>query len=285
MAKPDAVVNKIRKSLETVPAVELAGGPVESSLDALDTLWLLSFFCNSAIRAGMQVTPKGQKKPKPLYALPGNARPEYILSEFTPNLNDVADGDLIEVLCASEADVYETKDDLDDYGTGRTKAEIAAIKYALRQAAKQRYVGVVGTQRRFLITHAYPKMNAPSLMAALEILAKIKTESNDWTASLEESQAVLALTKLSTDFPLRNPAQLRENSVKANGTDIVVNPHRRLFLAMMLCRHRFPNGPWDFKTRQVEEAFWVHVEDENERRTRERMRKISSASPEDQSKQ
>ena len=123
MAKIDAVVNKIRKVLESHAAVEISGGPAESSLDALDTLWLLSFFCNSAIRAGMQVTSKGQKKPKALYALPGNARPEYLLNEFTKAGKGAAEGDTIEVLCASEADVYQTKDDLDDYGTGRSKKD------------------------------------------------------------------------------------------------------------------------------------------------------------------
>ena len=41
----------------------------------------------------------------------------------------------------------------------------------------------------------------------------------------------------------------------------------------------FPQGPWDFKTKQFEEAFWVRIEDENERRLRERICQRSSAQP------
>jgi hypothetical protein len=283
MAKPDAVVSKIRRVLEPHPAVEITGGPVETSLRALDTLWLLSFFCNPAIRTGMQITPKGQKKPKALYALPGNGRPEFLLNEFTPAAKDAAEGDVLEVLCASEADVYQTKDDLDDYGTGRSKAEIAAIKTALRDAAKQRYVGIVGHNQKLQITHAWPALDAASLSNALEILAKIKTDSPDWAREPEEIQAVLDLARSSNQFPLRNPAQLRENTIEINGRDVVVKAHRRPFLAMLLCRHRFPSGPWNFKTNQLEDAFWVHVEDENERRIRERMRQKSLAGSQTQS--
>ncbi|HMD07213.1 MAG TPA: hypothetical protein VKH63_06730 [Candidatus Acidoferrum sp.] len=277
MAKPDPVVSKIRKALESYSAVEIPGGPVETSLRALDTLWLLSFFCNPAIRAGMQITPKGQKKPKALYALPGNGRPEFLLNEFTLAAKDAAEGDVLEVLCASEADVYQTKDDLDDYGTGRSKAEIAAIKTSLRDAAKQRYVGTVGTNQRWQITHAWPALDAASLNNALEVLAKIKTDRMDWARGPEEMQALLDLAKLSNQFPLRNPVQLRENTIEINKRDIIVKGHRRPFLAMLLCRHRFPSGPWNFKTNQLEDAFWVHVEDENERRIRERMRQMSLA--------
>jgi hypothetical protein len=41
---------------------------------------------------------------------------------------------------------------------------------------------------------------------------------------------------------------------------------------MLLCRHRYPNGPWDFKTKQLEDERWVRIEDENEKRIRARMR-------------
>lgn len=105
MAKPDLVVNKIRKALEKYPAVEIAGGPVESSLDVLDTIWLLGYFGNPAMRAGMQLTPKGPKKAQALYALPGNSRPEYSLNEFAKAAGAAHQGDVIEVLCASEADL------------------------------------------------------------------------------------------------------------------------------------------------------------------------------------
>lgn len=61
MAKPDTVVNKIRKALEKYPAVEVSGGPVEVSLDLLDTIWLLGYFGNPAMRAALQ---RDKKSPR-----------------------------------------------------------------------------------------------------------------------------------------------------------------------------------------------------------------------------
>ncbi|HKO05788.1 MAG TPA: hypothetical protein VJW51_13615 [Candidatus Acidoferrales bacterium] len=283
MPKPDAVVNKIRKALESRAPVEISPGPVETTLDALDTLWLLSYFCNPAIRAGLQVTRRGEKKPRALYALPGNSRVEYSLDEFSKAAKDVQEGDVLELLCAGESDVYGTKDDLDDYGTGRSKEQISKLKQSLREAAKVRFVGTVGPNRTWRITAACPKTDAASLKDALELLAKINSETSEWARDDAEAQAVLELTRQCTDFPLRNPMQVRENTVEVRGREIFVKPHRRPLLAMMFCWHRFPNGPWDFKTHQREDAFWVRIEDQNEQRIRERMAQLAAAKPPGQS--
>jgi hypothetical protein len=277
--KPDAVLNKIRKALEGCATADIRGGPVETTLDALDTIWLLGFFCNPAIRAGLQVIPKGQKKAKALYSLPGNVRVEYTLNEFANAAKDVQEGDVLELLCASETDVYQTKDDLDDYGTGRSKAEIAAIKKALREAARLWITGAVGPNRSWHITSSFPGTDAATLIGALDLLRKIKATTNEWARDEGEAQAVLELTRHSTDFPLRNPHQVRENTVEVRGREIIVQPHRRPFLAMMFFRHRYPDGPWDIQTRQREDAFWVEAENQNEQRARERMRQTTATKP------
>ena len=277
MPKPDPVVNKIRKALEGCAATEIAGGPVTAPLDALDTVWLLALFCNAAVRCALQITPRVQKKPKALSALPGNTRPEHCLEEFSKAAKEAQEGDTLEVLCASEADVYDAKDDLDDYGTGRSTREIAEIKTALRQAAKQRYAGPVDSGHTWRITSSWPAVDAATLKDVLELLAKVKGIASEWARDEPEARAVLELTRQSTEFPLRNPHQVRENSVEVRGREIVVQPHRRPALAMMFLRHRYPNGPWNIKTRQQEEAFWVKVENENERRTKERMQQKAPA--------
>jgi hypothetical protein len=48
---------------------------------------------------------------------------------------------------------------------------------------------------------------------------------------------------------------------------------------MMLCRHRYPDGPWNFRTPQREDEFGVDIENQNEQRTRERMRQMAGKPP------
>ena len=48
---------------------------------------------------------------------------------------------------------------------------------------------------------------------------------------------------------------------------------------MMLCRHRYPDGPWNFETRQREDKFWVDIENQNEQLTRERMGQMAGNPP------
>jgi hypothetical protein len=269
VAKPDTVVNKIRKALEKYPAVEVSGGPVEVSLDSLDTIWLLGYFGNPAMRAGMQLTPKGQKKPKALYALPGNSRPEYSLSEFAKAANVAQEGDVFEVFSVSEPDMNEGREEVEDDYPGAPTIE---VKRALRAAGRMRVAGEIGPNGSWRITHAYPAAESATMRDVLGVLAMVKSDSTEWARDEREAAAVLELSKWSTNFPLRNPMQRQENAVSVSGRNIIVKPHRRPFLAMLLCRHRYPNGPWDFKTKQLEDERWVRIEDENEKRTRERMR-------------
>lgn len=269
MAKPDTVVNKIRKALEKYPAVEVSDGPVEATLEALDTIWLLGYFGNPAMRAGMQLTSEGHKKPKALYALPGNSRPEYSLSEFAKAASAAQECDLIEVFSVSEPDMNEGREEVEDDYPGAPTIE---VKRALRAAGRMRVAGEIGPNGSWRITHAYPAVGASTLRDVLGVLAMVKSDSTEWARDEREAAAVLELSKWSTDFPLRNPMQRQENAVSVSGRNIIVKPHRRPFLAMLLCRHRYPNGPWDFKTKQLEDERWVRIEDENEKRLRERMR-------------
>ena len=271
MAKPDTVVNKIRRAVEKYPAAEVSGGPVEATLQALDTIWLLGYFGNPAMRAGMQTTPKGQEKPKALYALPGNSRLEYSLGEFAKAASAAQEGDVIEVFSVSEPDMNEGREGnevKDDYPGAPT----IEVKRALRAAGRMRVAGQMGPNGSWRITHAYPAVDAATLKDVLGVLAMVKSDSTEWARDEREAAAVLELSKWSTDFPLRNPMQRQENTVSVTGRNIIVKPHRRPFLAMLLCRHRYPNGPWDFKTKQIEDERWMRIEDENEKRVRERMR-------------
>ena len=276
MPKPDTTVNKIRRALEDYPAAEIGGGPVETTMDALNTIWLLAYFCNPAVRVGMQVTPKGEKKPKALYALPGNSRPEYVLSEFAKAASGLQEEDAVEVFSVSEADMTSGRPEEVD-SPAEEGGTTAATKQALRAAARQRIAGVQGPNGAWRITHAYPKLDAATLKSVLELLAMIKSDSDEWARDPAEAQAVLELSRWSTNFPLRNPMQVRENTIEVSGGKMIVKPHRRPFLAMLFCQHRYPDGPWDFKTKQKEDARWVQIEDENEVRLRERMRQRAAA--------
>ena len=44
LREPDVTANEIRRALEGYPAVKIRGGPVETIMDALDTIWLLAYF-------------------------------------------------------------------------------------------------------------------------------------------------------------------------------------------------------------------------------------------------
>lgn len=268
MPKPDTTVSKIRKALETHPAAEIAGGPVEAPLAALDTVWLLSYYGYPEMRAGMQIIPKGEKKPKALYALPGNSRPEYSLNEFAKAAAEAQEGDVVEVLAASEHEMNPPRAEKEDDYPGAPTPE---VKKALYAAARLRIAGVVTANRMWRVTHAYPKVDSATFKDALVLLAMIKTDSNEWARDEAEAQAVLELSKYCNQFPLRNPMQRQENTVIIAGRNITVKPHRRPFLPMLLLHHRYSNVPWDFKTKQMEEERWFHIEEENERRTRERM--------------